>query len=655
MDHTSREHLRKLQNLYEQYKVQKQFAPSPGIKLRQILKVLEKSKVRGHVEFGKKVFEELMSYWGLAYTKEDCAALLKLYSRQGMAKEALQLLRNPPATADGPLGSAEWRFALDAVAREGNKEDLHALWEEMRGKGIAQFTDAYNIYITCLGETKQNEEIWHLYETMLEKGPVPDAETYALLIMQCIDNDNMEKAKEMMAGLLSVSEHIDKINENCRNATLAYQLWEGVTMDAIRGALKSMKDDGLQPTTRTINTLLRTSYNKQTQITPEQLWNLFAEQKIEPDGDSAGYTMKALVRRGDTGGALQIYNDMRRNAEWTETVLNATALLLQALAKAPSPDIETISSILKDILEARKKLSTITLQALLMVYLRAEDYDSWEILCQKYDLARKDSPIPVKFFVDYLTDSETPLHIAWDGYQNLHKVFRDYFTRPDRVALMNCFIGHRRADMASRVFFDMRDTPLEWDNKTCTQILAGIGQLRDIQALELVHTQLKMDIHIDPDVILLSALMNAYNHCGMPNTAHKFWLQICAHPDGPTTGSVSIILDTFGHSSNPNAYKRGQQIWQELKAQGFEFDLRCYATYVELQARHNRFAQAMDVVRGMIADGIRPDEVVIGTLYNTMRQDRKAEVELWAKENVPEVWEKLLERTGVAIKNERVW
>jgi pentatricopeptide repeat protein len=81
---------------------------------------------------------------------------------------------------------------------------------------------------------------------------------------------------------------------------------------------------------------------------------------------------------------------------------------------------------------------------------------------------------------------------------------------------------------------------------------------------------------------------------------------------------------------------KAREIWTFMENNKIEPASSSYAALLAVFASVGKWDGMLGLLERM--DRQKVDARVLGTAYNCMRRDRKEEVELWAKENKPDVW-----------------
>ena len=309
--------------------------------------------------------------------------------------------------------------------------------------------------------------------------------------------------------------------------------------------------------------------------------------------------------------------------------------------------------VVADLADRRARFEPLTVSKLSLLHLnRDEVHDVIDLLnTHSYRFSSTERESIRNAILDYCLDKTTPTPRCWDGYTILRSIF-DEMPRPQRTDLMVSFFERERPDMAANVFQSMRthsrpDTIPTID--TYVAAFLGSAKLRDLESLEVIHNQLKLDFNIDTTTYLYNALIIGYTACGKPRRALDFWEDIVASKEGPTYNSIHIALRACEKA--PFGDLKAQDIWAKLKKQNVELDQSLWASYVAALAGNGDNELAITTVEKADQNNeVEVDAFLLGSLFaGSPGQDAQAEIEGWAKEKYPQVWAEL-EKTPLETK-----
>lgn len=164
---------------------------------------------------------------------------------------------------------------------------------------------------------------------------------------------------------------------------------------------------------------------------------------------------------------------------------------------------------------------------------------------------------------------------------------------------------------------------------------------------------LKMDITVEPSIALVNEAMNAYTELDDVSKAVQLWREICSFPGGPNHDSYTTVLKLCTKVSIQDVEKMWNQLKEDAPKLGGISDEN-YRQYIIANCYHGFYARALDIAKNMAvieAPKSKSNELVVKTnattpsretiisLYNwTMTEARKKDVEEWAKETYPHIW-----------------
>lgn len=132
----------------------------------------------------------------------------------------------------------------------------------------------------------------------------------------------------------------------------------------------------------------------------------------------------------------------------------------------------------------------------------------------------------------------------------------------------------RQSYVASTVFFaffeDMRKAGCPPDSPIYQAVLqyyaeeGAAFQKEAAEAVQFIHSMIKMDHYHDPDIGLMNRLMFAYSKTGKADVAIDVWRSILLNRIPFNNVSVSIILDAYGYTGQAGKIVK---LWEALESQ----------------------------------------------------------------------------------------
>jgi len=224
-------------------------------------------------------------------------------------------------------------------------------------------------------------------------------------------------------------------------------------------------------------------------------------------------------------------------------------------------------------------------------------------------------------------------------YHIVQKYAPETISLSHRHVLMRKLISHGRTDLGLELFHDMRHSNVSQPNQeTYGIMLSGCAKTRDAQTLEHMHNALRLDSSIEPGSVLFNSLMLAYNRCRLPEKALGIWEVLSESSRLPDAETASLALDACARLPRYGLV-RAREIWTYMENNDMEPVSSSYAALLAVFASVGKWDSMMGLLEQM--DKEKVNAKVLGTAYNCMRRDRKADVELWARANRLEVWEYL--------------
>jgi hypothetical protein len=559
-----------------------------------------------------------------------------------------------------------WKMIMFGFSREGNETELLRTFTDMEERGVERtlgtMIAVLKFYIkkqepsavkqwwseshrsfTTISEPKEGQ--CELYET-----------TVSELLTWCLSSGNLELGHGIVKDVMSSNPR-----KPIWDAVLVWGAGTKKSVEEVNRMLDVMEKSNESipnesewrlPDSATLNALVRYAISKNDPYMAERFIALGRERGIETDAETFVLQMDYRLRVNDVDGALVAYKHLQAQDLSTNNDVQAVNRLIVALCTSQRHDFETIMSVVADLSDREASFEALTVSTLSVLHLnRDEIHDVIDLLnTHSFGYSSAERASIRQSLVDYCLDSRTTTTRAWDTYTILRSIF-DEMPREQRTQIMLAFFSpaHKRPDMAVNVFNHMRhhsraDTMP--DNETYISAFLGCAKLADLESLEVVHNQLKLDYNVTQTTKCRNALLLAYTLCDRPRHALDFWDDIVASREGPTYNSIHIALRACEQS--PFGDVKAQDIWSRLRRNDVELDRDMWASYVGALAGNGDFELARSTLEEAEAKGeLEVDSFVLGSLLDACPgQSKQAEVEGWAEERYPELWAELRDVVG---------
>lgn len=419
-------------------------------------------------------------------------------------------------------------------------------------------------------------------------------------------------------------------------------------IDVMVQSNKSITDrtDWRLPDVDTINALVEFAMSRDDPYMAERLITMGREKDIEPDAKTYALQMSYRLRINDVDGALVAYMKLQGLDLSSNDDVPAVNRLIVALCNTGRHDFDTIMNVAADLSDRRVRFEAETVATLSLLHLRRDErFDVIDLLnTHAYHFSSVERENIRNKIIAFALDPDTPVALSWDAYTILREHF-DEMPRTQRTEMMNDFIRRERPDMGVHVFQNMRmhsraDTMPTID--TYVAAFMSLAQARELESLEIVHNQLKLDYNINLSTYLRNALIIAYTACEQPRSALDFWDEIAASREGPSYNSVHVALRACEKA--PFGDLKAQDIWNLLRKRGVELDQSFWASYIAALAGNGDNELALHALEQGVERGeVEVDEFLLGSLFMAgVNKEKQGEIEGWAVERFPEVWEELV-------------
>ncbi|KAM0748547.1 hypothetical protein T439DRAFT_327810 [Meredithblackwellia eburnea MCA 4105] len=355
----------------------------------------------------------------------------------------------------------------------------------------------------------------------------------------------------------------------------------------------------------------------------ESAMEVFQEAKdrsIHPDATMVHPLINFLVKiptRKSLEQARKLYDDLASSPPssgcapdmWTYNTL------LRASANPACADLDFSRTILTDMRERGLQLESDTVAWYIISLMRvARD---WEDAFAQYDTVR----------------ALDPLALDTRAYNVLIAAFTS-------LPLSDSTTSFAPPQLILEFLTDMRRTNNYPNAVTYSTLLSyySASSSASPSLISHLHSLIKLDTNLDPDVPLFNSLMDAYSRVGAYESAFRIWDTLRANSRGSNMAfndaSVSIVLDTCGFA---NDEVRARLIWDGLRREGFPLTEAHWDTWVECLCRLGKESEAVELILDPSKNMLRrrPVETV---LRLTQGSGKVPEFRAEIKKLMPELW-----------------
>lgn len=632
---------------------------------------------------GPKIREE--------HARHGLIAYVVTLTRSGKSREARQLLLDgqPSVAADSSqkathaaqdeddldvseaiTGSmdgdivANWNRVLGGFLQEQNEDELLRTLELMKERSVSH-NFATVIVLLRFYLMKQDpvavEQWWTECQRRYDISPVEEESiqtqyqaVVSELLAWCLTSGNLELGHEIVKAAMTSNPR-----KPIWDAVLVWGAGTKKSVDEIGRMLDVMeksnesiadKSQWRLPDSATVNALVKYAISQNDPYMAERFISLGRDRGIQPDAETFILQMDYRLSVNDVDGALVAYKHLQTQDLSTDSDVPAVNRLIVALCTSQRHDFDTIMSVTADLSDRQVSFDPLTVSTLSVLHLnRDEIHDVIDLLnTHSFGLSSAERGNIRQSLVDYCLDSRTTTSRAWDTHTILRSVF-DEMAREQRTEIMLNFFAHERPDMAVNVFNHMRhhsraDTMP--DIETYVSAFLGCAKLCDLESLEVVHNQLKLDYNVSQTTYCRNALIIAYSVCDKPRAALDFWDDIVASREGPTYNSIHIALRACEKSAFGDI--KAQEIWARLRKNNVELDHSMWASYIAALAGNGDNELARTALEEAEQNGeLEVDAFLLGSFLDASPgQMKQADVEMWAEERYPDVWKILKEQVG---------
>ncbi|KAK1831577.1 complex I intermediate-associated protein 84, mitochondrial [Podospora conica] len=638
----------------------------------EVINVVPKGKTDNHLELARLVFKELE--WRKDHTPESVheqqyplGLFLKSLTLYGASVEAAQRFDDLcKAWGGGSVSGPEalmWDSVIVGLAAEGKEEELLQFLDKAEAAELPRTPAAHAAVVQLYARLDNLEETERWFKkpiTIKQRKRTMHYSVYQSLTELYLRTGRPKWIETIFENLLESHPKFargwDPILQWCAAA-------QDRDVEYVKHLLDKMQNGGddrppvqvdsrqrppaqVQVDSRHILSLVEGAMMKKNPLQAERFFALHDELNIPVEGITYITQMECRLDAGDLSGAHDIFlklqnheGDLQPNEDLP--VLNK---YLRILCEAPTPDLDRILDVTASVELRHARLEPSTVIALSLVFLHADKQfdviDTLSLHTVSYSL--DDRSLVRSALVEYILSPKLSTARAWDAYSLLRQFFPE--TEPHhRVRLMDAFFARRRPDMACYVFGHMRGHPNAAQRPTAdvyVRCLEGLGRAPDDDSVRMVHNMLKMDTTVEVDTRLRNALMLAYGACGFHDVALQFWREIIASAEGPTYNSLAIVLWVCeGRQERDDAAK---EIWQRVLRLDLDVPADVVLSYCGALAGRGQLEDVKRWIGVMEKEtGHPPTWMTLGVVYNALPAAHKGPFGEWAKQEYPDLWEKL--------------
>jgi hypothetical protein len=590
--------------------------------------------------------------------REAEALLLESYyvsilASSGAATRAMEAFqRSELAVTDSSLlaDTYEWQHnphrealhsTLSGLYAEGLRDDFWSLAERQLSadQGLANFLIRH---LCVRGDANAAWTMWQKNNWSIGK-PIQPA-TAAILLRSLASSDVVDMSNPLAS---EVGKRID--DQEMAGSVLMWNLACGATVQDIERLVHVAAANGVNVGIAEINPVIELAYAKRNSILAEQIIQLTQRIGLAPDAETYAYKLDYEISTGDVFAAQSTFETLSiQDVPMKRADIPVLNRYVAALTSTPDPDVPLIMRVVDRIQETDGSLNTDSLASLSLVFLQRRELEEvMNILRYRIEyLPAQDRAQIAQVFQTFIVDLNIKDQRAFEAYELFRSAFPETFPT-ERLVIMDSFFARRRSDLACLVFGHMRQREeLEHrpNDAAYAQCFYGIASCRDVDGLQMVYNMLKMDVHVEQTTKVHNAMMAAYAACQTPFRAiiDHYW-KILDSREGPTLSTFMLALracETWIGAGGEEA----RRIMAVMQKFNLIIAKDVYHCYIGALAGQSQFENCIELIENMEADiGEPPDATTIGTFYNAIPwQYRKDEVETWAKNMYPELWEELV-------------
>ncbi|EPS37820.1 hypothetical protein H072_8372 [Dactylellina haptotyla CBS 200.50] len=574
------------------------------------------NKAVGFLKVGAETYEGIIrpkSWWQVLRSiidKDNEEALLQLTE----SAEA----RDPRNLGDEGILTGTLRFYMDRDDTVSAKK----WWDQLKEEAT---TDTFRmIFGYAVGHTDDAlAQSWT--EELLERTEIEEPESAA------------EEAGEQ----LTAKEQLEVMK-------LKWKMHRGESMDTISALVQ---DISTRPKIEVVNELVDFAVWKKDGSTAQMLLMLAERWRWQPNRRTQVLKIRTRMLANDPMGAVNAWEDLKYYEDAQDSDAE-TLELLTLMAANPKTAEPVITNIYNEVLRRDLPLDVDALRAL----------SHWQVFNKPFEvivqtLSREinnysysDRLKVIQFLGEIMGMPKLSVGEMWKIYQAMRDLFPE-LPMNARRDIMELFFTRDAPDIANLVFMQMRHSKsARPDAATYTAAFRHCARLQDAHTLWSIHLQFKIDPDVKPNTELYNSLMWAYNSVNQPLNSLEVFKTITNTREGPDSDTLSLVMISCGLSKS-NMKVRSPKIWSNFLKLGIQPTMHNYAMRLSGWCLADNYDMAFKMLKEMEKkEGMRPNREVFMALYSEYQPSRREELEKWAEENIPEVWDEITKDPSQPLK-----
>ena len=533
------------------------------------------------------------------YISETIPSYVEVLSRYGTPLKGRQVLLDHWKGFREQIGIEPWKHVLQGLAINQDNDQLRQTVRTLVDHDILFTSDLRALVVQTLAKTNNLSYTREWYDfSPTETSSLP-LETKLEVLKLCIRHKAFEWGQSILDELLEKG-----LAKSTWDMVFLWAAAKGKGIEEISRMMDVMvrrekkSEISIMPDIETFNSLIRMANENNDSYRAEQYLALAQKRGVDLNAETYLMQCDYRLKVGDVDGARHAYRKLQEYEVPPDRDVAILNRFIVTLSKESTPNYNSIMSYVEELIDRKGKFEPPTVAALAQIHLeRNEAFDLIDLFeTHVYQYGTKDRNRIMDILVKFCLDRSKQSARVWDAYEILRETFPEV-SNDIRLQLMNSFFARKRSDMGLHVFGHIRQREvkeLRPDAEAYIQCFAGLGSLKDLESLHLIHNMLKLDSQVEPDTRMFNALMLAYTACDQPTRALDFWNDIVYSREGPTYNSIQIALHAC--EIEPFGDRTAREIWSKLQRYQIDVSREVYAAYLGAIAGHGQIKEVIRLV-----------------------------------------------------------
>lgn len=502
--------------------------------------------------------------------------------------------------------------------------------ESLKKHGVIADVQIWNALLEVLIAAPDDVKLNHLYEAFLENNLLENVEICEKFARLCIFARNKKIGAYVIEKFKRLNGEAQVFRTSKAELLLQWMILTEVSVDEIQEAMNIFFNHGLEPTAKLLQELLQVAILVNSNLY-KYIETLHDVYRIERNSIVCALNMKYEALQIEISAACDVFTAVKDNAARNKSDIERNFL---NVIKSPfEVNVSVLTDIVRMVLQTEITVGVQDIEALIAKCLKLDFRDMSPILHELRLYPRHRDVLFEKLFSEALNRNNA-LEKSWKAYLALNDM---YSTIPaiGRETLIKVFCDRKQVSKALQIFKDTQHSNIGTNGTMYVDLLHCIAEMRNDEGLKYVHTSMKVDPRLAPNLNVYNALMRAYRSCELNAKVRDIWRQLILNGLCPNNSSVTIVLDSC--RSHWWELHEGIKIWNSIRMLSITPNEENFNSLIGLLCRFQQWDSALLQAQSMEGFDIKPSCDLLLGLIRKFPKGKRHDVEKWVKSRHPDV------------------